>query len=80
MASGVDRARSVSSIRSRNLPPRPRANSQLKSAVRAPPMWSAPVGEGADGRTFAEMTPEEKHGVSHRGRAFRRLADLLARE
>ncbi len=31
-----------------------------------------------DGRTFAEMTPEEKHAVSHRGRAFRALAALLA--
>jgi XTP/dITP diphosphohydrolase len=30
-----------------------------------------------DGRTFAEMTPEEKHAVSHRGRAFRTLADGL---
>lgn len=30
-----------------------------------------------DGRTFAEMTPEEKHTISHRGRAFRSLADLL---
>lgn len=30
-----------------------------------------------DGRTFAEMSADEKHGVSHRGRAFRRLADLL---
>jgi XTP/dITP diphosphohydrolase len=35
----------------------------------------APV-EG-DGRTFAEMTPDEKHAVSHRGRAFRTLADGL---
>ena len=26
-----------------------------------------------DGRTFAEMTPDEKHAVSHRSRAFRRL-------
>lgn len=35
-----------------------------------------PSGEG---RTFAEMTPEEKHAVSHRGRAFRALAiGLLA--
>lgn len=33
-------------------------------------------GEG-DGRTFAEMTVEEKHALSHRGRAFRALADLL---
>lgn len=31
-----------------------------------------------DGRTFAQMTPDEKHAVSHRGRAFRALADLLA--
>ena len=31
-----------------------------------------------DGRTFAEMTAAEKHAVSHRGRAFRALADRLA--
>ncbi len=31
-----------------------------------------------DGRTFAEMSPDEKHAVSHRGRAFRALAALLA--
>ncbi len=30
-----------------------------------------------DGRTFAEMTAAEKHQVSHRGRAFRTLADGL---
>ena len=30
-----------------------------------------------DGRSFAEMSPEEKHAVSHRGRAFRALAALL---
>jgi XTP/dITP diphosphohydrolase len=28
-----------------------------------------------DGRTFAEMTADEKHAISHRGRAFRTLAD-----
>ena len=28
-----------------------------------------------DGRTFAEMTAEEKHALSHRGRAFRSLAE-----
>lgn len=28
-------------------------------------------------RTFAELTPEEKAEVSHRGRAFRRLAEWL---
>ena len=48
----------------------------------------APQGEGgfgydplfwfeALGKTFAEMTPDEKHGVSHRGEAFRQLAEAL---
>jgi XTP/dITP diphosphohydrolase len=32
----------------------------------------------ADGRTFAEMTEDEKHALSHRGRAFRLLASKLA--
>ena len=32
-----------------------------------------------DGRTFAEMTAEEKHAISHRGRAFRTLAESLER-
>src|SRR4051794_18914686 len=45
--SGVERSRSVSSIRRTSFPARPRANSQLYSAVRAPPMCRAPVGEGA---------------------------------
>jgi XTP/dITP diphosphohydrolase len=30
-----------------------------------------------DGRTFAEMTDQEKHALSHRGRAFRTLAQGL---
>ena len=30
-----------------------------------------------DGRTFAEMTPEEKNRMSHRGAAFKLLRDLL---
>ena len=34
------------------------------------------VPEGDD-RTFAEMAPEEKHRLSHRGRAFRALAAQL---
>lgn len=29
------------------------------------------------GRTFAEMTADEKHAVSHRGRALRALGELL---
>lgn len=30
-----------------------------------------------DGRTFAEMSPEEKHAISHRARAFTQLNQLL---
>jgi XTP/dITP diphosphohydrolase len=36
--------------------------------------------DGCDGRTFAQMTPDEKHQISHRGRAFRALAELLRSE
>ncbi|MGH9153262.1 MAG: RdgB/HAM1 family non-canonical purine NTP pyrophosphatase [Acidimicrobiales bacterium] len=36
------------------------------------------VPAGGDGRTFAQMAPGEKNAVSHRGRAFRALAALLA--
>ena len=53
--------------------------------------WIATAGQGdhgfgydpvfvpaeGDGRTFAEMTAEEKHRLSHRGRALRALADAL---
>jgi XTP/dITP diphosphohydrolase len=35
------------------------------------------VPDEGDGRTFAEMSPVEKHAVSHRGRAFRTLAEGL---
>jgi XTP/dITP diphosphohydrolase len=35
------------------------------------------VPKEGDGRTFAEMTAAEKHAISHRGRAFRTLADGL---
>jgi XTP/dITP diphosphohydrolase len=35
------------------------------------------VPDEGDGRTFAEMAPEEKNRLSHRGRAFRTLADGL---
>jgi len=31
----------------------------------------------ADGRTFAELSPDEKHAISHRARAFRALAPLI---
>jgi XTP/dITP diphosphohydrolase len=32
-----------------------------------------------DGRTFAQMTADEKHAISHRGRAFRALHKALGR-
>ena len=37
------------------------------------------VPDEGDGRTFAEMTLAEKQAVSHRGRAFRALAEHLRR-
>jgi XTP/dITP diphosphohydrolase len=33
-----------------------------------------------DGRTMAELDPDEKHAISHRGRAARKLAELLEAE
>jgi len=33
--------------------------------------------DGGSGRTFGEMSPSEKHSISHRGRAFRALAARL---
>ena len=35
------------------------------------------VPDGGGGRTFAEMDPAEKHRFSHRGAAFRALADRI---
>ena len=37
------------------------------------------VPDEGDGRTFAEMSEDEKHAVSHRGRAFRNLLEALER-
>jgi XTP/dITP diphosphohydrolase len=34
----------------------------------------------ADERTMAELTPDEKHAISHRGRAARALARFLSQE
>jgi non-canonical purine NTP pyrophosphatase (RdgB/HAM1 family) len=39
--------------------------------------WFQP--KGSD-KTFAEMTPDEKDAVSHRGRAYRKLAEQLAKD
>ena len=65
IAGWVERARSVSSMRSRNLPPWWRANSQLNKAVRAPPIWRKPVGEGAKRVTIwacAQARESPQHG------------------
>ncbi len=35
------------------------------------------IPEEADGRSFAEMTPEEKNAISHRGRAMKEFLKLL---
>ena len=36
------------------------------------------VPDDGDGRTFAEMDEDDKHAMSHRGRAFRALLTELA--
>ncbi|HEX9492672.1 MAG TPA: non-canonical purine NTP pyrophosphatase, partial [Thermoanaerobaculia bacterium] len=36
--------------------------------------WFQPRGST---KTFAEMTPDEKDRISHRGHAYRKLADYL---
>jgi XTP/dITP diphosphohydrolase len=35
------------------------------------------VPDDSDGRSFAQMTPADKHAISHRGRALRALAEQL---
>ena len=43
------------------------------------PLFVPDALDGGPGtRTFAQMSPSEKHAVSHRGRAFRALAQALA--
>jgi non-canonical purine NTP pyrophosphatase (RdgB/HAM1 family) len=42
--------------------------------------WDAWFRPSESQKTFAEMTPEEKDLVSHRGRAYRKLAEHLQRE
>ena len=37
------------------------------------------IPDEGDGRTFAEMTAEEKDAISHRGRALRQVPELLNR-
>src|ERR1041384_1828045 len=56
-----ERSRSVSSIRRMNVPPLPRANSQLKSAVRALPTWRWPVGLGAKRRRITLRLRQRAH-------------------
>lgn len=40
--------------------------------------WDAWFQPNGSDKTFAEMTPDEKDAVSHRGRAYRKLAEHLA--
>ena len=42
--------------------------------------WDAWFQPSGTKKTFAEMTPEEKDSLSHRGKAYRQLADYLAKE
>ena len=57
--SSVERSASVSSMRRTNVPSWPRASSQLKSAVRALPTCSWPVGLGAKRTRMTELTIDD---------------------
>lgn len=35
------------------------------------------IPDGSNGQTFSQMTAEAKHAISHRGRAFRALREML---
>ena len=73
--------------RDRPLARRPRGGGhRLRRRARSPASARGAGGFGydpvfvpteGDGRTFAEMSAAEKHACSHRGRAFRTLADGL---
>lgn len=39
-----------------------------------------PMGEPPGGRTFGQYAPGEKDAISHRGRAARHMAEVLAAE
>ena len=60
------------------------ATGEVVGAITLSPQGEAGFGydpifapQEAGGRTFAEMTAEEKNAISHRGRAFRALAERL---
>ncbi|MDP9071737.1 MAG: RdgB/HAM1 family non-canonical purine NTP pyrophosphatase [Actinomycetota bacterium] len=61
------------------------AEGVVEGEITAAPLGSGGFGydsvfapDGAGGRTFAQMTLEEKNAISHRGRAFRALGERLA--
>ena len=52
-------------------------NARIKAQALAEATGEPAVPDEGDGRTFAELTRAEKNAVSHRGRAFRALAEAL---
>jgi XTP/dITP diphosphohydrolase len=60
------------------------AEGSCKGAIAPAPLGAGgfgydPVFLLPDGRTMAELAPEEKNAISHRGRALRRLAPIVVR-
>ncbi len=60
------------------------ADGEVNGVITSEPMGALGFGydpvfapDGHGGRTFAQMSADEKHQISHRGRAFRALAELL---
>src|SRR5512133_537351 len=62
-------------MRRMNVPPLRRAHSQLNSAVRAPPMWRYPVGDGANRTRGLSMAGGTYHSYTRRMRRW--LAAVL---
>jgi XTP/dITP diphosphohydrolase len=60
------------------------AEGQVRGTIAMEPQGNGGFGydpvfvpDEGDGRTFAEMGPSEKNGISHRGRAFKGLGEKL---
>jgi XTP/dITP diphosphohydrolase len=89
---GVDAPRRTARFATVALARDPDGNELVERGVVEGVIGTAPQGSGGfgydpvfvpadgDGRTFAEMTPGEKHAISHRGRAFRALVAALSHE
>ena len=50
---------------------------RILCTIAPPDLWST---QKDTGKTMAELTPEEKNAISHRGKALRAMKELLEKE